>query len=75
MGEKSVLALPGIGIAYGLRLIGDGYSKAYVLFGKFLILRQDKTQFILWLKQRFGISIYHATNTANCFKEWADQYM
>uniref|UniRef100_A0A7E4V6U9 Barrier to autointegration factor n=1 Tax=Panagrellus redivivus TaxID=6233 RepID=A0A7E4V6U9_PANRE len=75
MGDKSVLVLPGIGMAYGMKLIGDGYDKAYVLFGKYLVLRKNKMQFIFWLKQKYGISMNHATNTANCFKEWADQYM
>ena len=50
MGEKPVTDLAGIGEVLGQRLESEGFDKAYVVLGKFLLLDKNKDLFVDWLK-------------------------
>ena len=41
MGEKPVTALAGIGDALGGRLSSQGFDRAYVVLGQFLVLKKN----------------------------------
>ncbi len=45
MGEKPVTALAGIGDALGGRLASQGFDRAYVVLGQFLVLKKNDELF------------------------------
>ena len=45
MGEKPVTDLAGIGEALGKRLADQGFDKAYVVLGQFLVLKKNEELF------------------------------
>lgn len=75
MGDKSVLALAGIGEALGPRLEEKGFDKAYVVLGQFLVLKKDEELFIDWLKDTCGANAKQAKDCYNCLKEWCDAFL
>ena len=45
MGEKAVTELAGIGQVLGDKLADNGFDKAYVVLGQFLVLKKNEDQF------------------------------
>ena len=45
MGEKPVTELAGIGEVLGKRLADQGFDKAYVVLGQFLVLKKNEEIF------------------------------
>uniref|UniRef100_A0A6P7GKV6 Barrier-to-autointegration factor-like protein n=2 Tax=Diabrotica virgifera virgifera TaxID=50390 RepID=A0A6P7GKV6_DIAVI len=56
LGEKLVTELPGIGKVHGKRLVDAGFDKAYVVLGKFLLLKKDRGLFRKWLEETCSVS-------------------
>lgn len=75
MGEKSVMALAGIGEALGKRLEGKGFDKAYVVLGQFLVLKKDEELFRDWLKDTCGANSKQQGDCYGCLKEWCDAFL
>lgn len=50
MGQKEVSKLPGIGITIKQRLNEKGITRAYQVFGQFLVLNKDRDSFFEWLR-------------------------
>ena len=50
MGEKAVTELAGIGPVLGKRLESEGFDKAYVVLGQFLLMKKNRDQFVDWMK-------------------------
>ena len=52
--NKPVTSLAGIGEDIGRRLVANGFDKAYVVLGQFLILKKNKGLFFDWIKDTAG---------------------
>uniref|UniRef100_A0A673BSJ1 Barrier-to-autointegration factor-like protein n=2 Tax=Sphaeramia orbicularis TaxID=375764 RepID=A0A673BSJ1_9TELE len=75
MGDKSVMALSGIGGTLGKKLDEQGFDKAYVVLGQFLLLKKDPEMFTEWLKDVTGANSRQAGSCAQCLKEWCDAFL
>ena len=75
MGEKEVTELAGIGPVLGGKLCNEGFDKAYVVLGQFLILKKDEELFIDWLKETCGANKKQAGDCHNCLKDWCAAFM
>ncbi|XP_054880605.1 barrier-to-autointegration factor A-like [Poeciliopsis prolifica] len=75
MADKPVTALAGIGDRLGHSLMEQGYDKAYVVLGQFLLLRKDSELFCYWLKDVTAASSKQAEDCAQCLKEWCDAFL
>nr|XP_020456184.1 barrier-to-autointegration factor [Monopterus albus]XP_020456185.1 barrier-to-autointegration factor [Monopterus albus]XP_020456186.1 barrier-to-autointegration factor [Monopterus albus]XP_020456187.1 barrier-to-autointegration factor [Monopterus albus]XP_020456188.1 barrier-to-autointegration factor [Monopterus albus]XP_020456189.1 barrier-to-autointegration factor [Monopterus albus]XP_020456190.1 barrier-to-autointegration factor [Monopterus albus] len=75
MGEKSVMALAGIGEVLGKRLEDKGFDKAYVVLGQFLVLKKDEELFRDWLKDTCGANSKQQGDCCGCLKEWCDAFL
>ncbi|KFD56090.1 hypothetical protein M514_02868 [Trichuris suis] len=73
MGEKDVDRVPGIGEQYAKKLRKEGFDKAYLLLGQFLILKQNEELFVTWIVDMGGLSRKHAEQCAKAFTEWVGQ--
>lgn len=75
MGDKDVNELPGIGPVLGKRLREQGFDKAYIVFGQFLLLKKNEELFLTWIKERVGAN---AKQGGDCYKalfEWANAFL
>ncbi|XP_076024655.1 barrier-to-autointegration factor [Genypterus blacodes] len=75
MGEKPVTALAGIGEALGGRLTNNGFDKAYIVLGQFLVLKKDDELFRDWLKDVCGANSKQQKDCYGCLKEWCDSFL
>jgi len=75
MGEKPVTDVAGIGETYGKRLASQGFDKAYVLLGQFLVLKKSEELFVEWLKMTCGATGHHATQSYKCLNDWCNAFL
>ncbi|XP_028844597.1 barrier-to-autointegration factor-like [Denticeps clupeoides] len=75
MGDKPVTALSGIGEVLGKKLEDQGFDKAFVVLGQFLLLRKDGELFTEWLKDTCGANAKQAGSCSQCLKEWCDAFL
>ncbi|XP_061823447.1 barrier-to-autointegration factor B-like [Nerophis lumbriciformis] len=75
MGEKAVTTLSGIGSTLGVNLNRQGFDKANMLLGQFLLLKKDSELFAEWFKDISGANGRQATACALCLKEWCDAFL
>uniref|UniRef100_UPI00398F77E8 barrier-to-autointegration factor-like protein isoform X1 n=2 Tax=Pristiophorus japonicus TaxID=55135 RepID=UPI00398F77E8 len=75
MGNKSVSALAGIGTTLGRKLEEQGFDKAYVVLGQFLVLRKDDELFKDWLKDICGANSRQAVQCTTCLQEWCNSFL
>lgn len=75
MGEKPVTELAGIGKVMGEKLTNEGFDKAYVVLGQFLLLKKDEENFRQWLKDTIGANVKYSGDCYNCLKEWCDAFL
>ncbi|XP_003381715.1 barrier-to-autointegration factor 1 [Trichinella spiralis] len=73
--EKDVDAIAGIGPVYAKHLTKQGFDKAYVLLGQFLVLKRHRDQFVNWMMNELKIAKPHATACYNCLNEWCEQHL
>ncbi|KRY91762.1 Barrier-to-autointegration factor 1, partial [Trichinella pseudospiralis] len=72
---KDVQAIAGIGPVYAKHLTKQGFDKAYVLLGQFLVLKRHRDQFVNWMMGELKIAKQHATACYNCLNEWCEQHL
>lgn len=75
MNDKPVTDLAGIGAVNGQKLISEGFDKAYVLLGQFLLLRKDKELFVDWLKDLIKCNSKQATDCWQCLGDWCAEFL
>jgi hypothetical protein len=75
MGEKPVNDLAGIGDVLGQRLVEQGYDKAYIVLGQFLLLRKNKEDFETWLKDTTRANSKQAGDCYQCLRDWCDAFL
>jgi len=75
MGEKPVTDLSGIGEVLGKKLEEQGFDKAYVVLGQYLLLKKNDELFCAWLKETCGANKKQQADCAKCLKEWCDSFM
>ena len=70
--QKHVTELPGIGKVLGERLEEKGFNKARKLMGQFLILGEDKKEFMDWLRSKCGANPKQGGDCYNALNNWCD---
>ncbi|XP_030642650.1 barrier-to-autointegration factor-like protein [Chanos chanos] len=75
MGDKPVTALSGIGEVLGEKLEEQGFDKAFVVLGQFLLLRKNDELFTEWLKDATGANARQAASCSQCLREWCDAFL
>ncbi|XP_060081629.1 barrier-to-autointegration factor A-like [Ylistrum balloti] len=75
MGEKPVTDLSGIGETLGSRLASQGFDKAYVVLGQFLVLKKEEELFCDWLKEVCEANKKQCGDCYTCLKEWCDAFL
>ena len=75
IGEKDVSELPGIGEVLGGRLSEAGFDRAYIVLGKFLMLRQDRCQFLDWIEETAGANAKQGEDCYESLREWCDNHI
>ncbi|XP_041353109.1 barrier-to-autointegration factor A-like [Gigantopelta aegis] len=75
MGDKPVTELAGIGKVLGERLSDEGFDKAYVVLGQFLVLKKNEELFQDWLKEITGANAKQQRDCYTCLKEWSDAFL
>jgi len=72
--NKPVTSLAGIGEDIGRRLVANGFDKAYVVLGQFLILKKNKGLFIDWIKDTAGANNKQANDCYTALREWCNRF-
>ncbi|GBN79229.1 Barrier-to-autointegration factor [Araneus ventricosus] len=75
IGDKDIDSIPGINEAMSKKLVAQGYDKAWVLLGQFLVLKKNKNSFLVWMKEFCGATNYGASLCYQCLSEWCDMYI
>jgi hypothetical protein len=75
MGDKPVTELAGIGEVLGERLLKEGYDKAYVVLGQFLLLKKNEEDFKDWLKDICNANKKQADDCFMCLKGWCEAFL
>ena len=75
MGNKPVTALAGIGQVLGGRLASEGFDKAYVVLGQFLIFKKDEDLFMDWLYEVCGANAKQSEDCYDCLLDWCQSFL
>nr|XP_020670232.1 barrier-to-autointegration factor-like protein isoform X2 [Pogona vitticeps] len=75
MGDKPITAVSGINEELGAKLAANGFDKAYILLGQFLLLKKQCAAFQNWLKLSYGASSRQAEQCALCLLEWCYAFL
>ncbi|XP_022191178.1 barrier-to-autointegration factor [Nilaparvata lugens] len=75
MGEKPVTELAGIGEVLGKRMCDQGFDKAYVVLGQFLVLKKTPDLFVDWMKDICGANTKQANDCCQCLQEWCNEFL
>ncbi|KAJ1519641.1 hypothetical protein ONE63_004911 [Megalurothrips usitatus] len=75
MGEKPVTDLAGVGEVLGKRLEAQGFDKAYVVLGQFLVLKKNKELFQDWMKEACQANAKQSADCFQCLSEWCEEFL
>ena len=75
MGNKPVTDLAGVGDVLGRRLEAQGFDKAYVVLGQFLVLKKNKELFQDWMKDACQANSKQSSDCFQCLTEWCDEFL
>ena len=74
MGQKEVSKLPGIGTTLKQRLNEKGITRAYQVFGQFLVLNKDRDSFFEWLRG-FGADDGQCKACFDALDDWSKHHL
>ena len=74
IGVKPVTELAGIFEALGARMSREGFDKAYVVFGQFLVFNREKEPFVEWMVKTFRARRKSAIDCYQCLSDYFDQF-
>merc|ERR1712008_351132 len=75
MSDKPVTELAGIGKTLGQRLSRNGFDKAYVVLGQFLVLTKNRELFVDWIRDCAGANSKQASDCYQCLSDWCDEFL
>ncbi|XP_054992740.1 barrier-to-autointegration factor-like [Sorex araneus] len=75
MGEKPVGSLAGIGEVLGKKLEERGFDKAFVVLGRFLVLKKDEDLSWEWLEDTRGANAKQSRDCFGCLREWCEAFL
>jgi len=75
MGDKPVTDLAGVGEVLGSRLENQGFDKASVVLGQFLVLKKNKELFQDWMKDVCGANTKQSSDCYQCLSDWCDEFL
>jgi len=75
MGDKDVSELAGIGPVLSQRLIDEGFDRAYVVLGQFLVLKKNEELFMDWLKDVCKANKKQGADCYGCLRDWCDAFL
>jgi len=75
MGNKDVTEVSGVGPITGKRMVRKKFSKAWMLFGQFLLLKKNAPDFCFWLETTFSMQERDANQCCQCFSQWCDSFL
>ena len=75
MGQKDVTELAGIGEVLGGRLRDEGFDKAYVVLGQFLVLKKDEECPPPPPPPPPTANSKQAHDCCSCLKDWCDAFL
>ena len=75
MKNKDAAKLAGIGPILGGRLAKEGFDKAYIVLGQFLLLKKDKELFVEWLKDVCRANKKQSDDCYNCLDTWCKNFL
>ena len=75
IGDKNCSEIPGIGVTLSYRLDINGYKKAYMLLGQFLLLHKREDWFRNWLEDFYGANSFQSKNTYDALNYWCINYI
>ncbi|XP_046612512.1 barrier-to-autointegration factor-like [Neodiprion virginianus] len=75
MREKPVTELAGVGEDLGKRMEAAGYDKAYLILGRYLVLRKDKELFQEWMKDTCNANEEQSRDCYQCLFDWCKQFL
>ena len=75
MGDKPVTDLAGIAEVNGKKLVANGFDKAYIVLGQFLVLKKDKELFVEWLQDLIHCNSKQATDCWQCLDDWCAEFL
>merc|ERR1719394_126094 len=75
MGNKAVNELPGVGEVLGKCLEENGYDKAYVVLGKYLVLKGNQELFCEWMKETCNANAKQSKAAWECLHQWCDAFL
>jgi hypothetical protein len=75
MGDKPVTELAGVGPVIGDRLAKEGFDKAYIVLGQFLLLRRNKEDFEDWIRDVGGANKKQAADCFQCLQDWCQAFL
>ncbi|CAM9783271.1 barrier-to-autointegration factor A-like [Lampetra fluviatilis] len=75
MGEKLITTLPGINRQRGTQLKKEGFDKAFMVLGQFLLLRKNEELFKEWLTYICEANSRQASQCFKCLMDWCDAFL
>ncbi|XP_043231080.1 barrier-to-autointegration factor-like [Amphibalanus amphitrite] len=75
MRDKPTSSLPGIGEKAAGKLVAQGYPRANMVLGQFLVLGQSREPFVSWLQSASHCNDGQAADCFQALHDWCQQFL